>query len=1096
MKLTVLFLLTGLLAICAESYSQAQRINLNMKDAQIVDVFNALEQQSGFYFFYKNDELNVKEKVDAQFQDATIDHILSRLLQGKGLSYKIVDRYIVISPDAAKIINKQQGAKKVQGKITDTSGAPLPGVTVQIKGITQGTVTDTNGDYNLPNVPDHAVLVFSFVGMKTQEIPAAGRTTIHVTMEEEAIGIEEVVAIGYGTMKRKDLTGSVASIKSDDLRAPVLQFYQAIQGRATGVFVSNNQAQPGGNVTVRIRGTNSINGGNEPLYVVDGVIGGGAVNPSDIETIDILKDASSTAIYGSRGANGVIIITTKTGKKGKNTVSFDAYYGIQSVSKKLDLMNAREYAGFVNALDVSKGNTPTYPNIDNLTIDTDWQDQIFHLAPMQDYKISSTGGTDKLNYYISGGYTQQDGVIIESGYNRYNLRLNLDSEVSGWFKIGTRIGVSRVRRNQEQSEIQSEAQTNHPLAIALELPPTISPYDESGNLLTKIIDGQNLGRSNPAQFLKNVDNHNFASVIDGNIFSEFKILKELQFRSTFNLQINDSKTNRFKPSYVYSFDKEYMNTASISTSFTKVWLNENYFTFNKQFDQHKLQVIGGFTAQKTYTESLGASVENFALDDFEYHYLSAASVIGTPSSGLSERSNASFFGRIHYTLKDKYLVTFNSRYDGFSGFGNNKKWGFFPSAAAAWRISEEPFFKNQTLVSNLKLRGSYGISGSEALGPYNSFAQVKSSSIVLGGQKVVAAIPSKMSNANLSWEQTSQLDAGVDASFFDGRVNMVADYYHKKTTDLFLTRPVPQTTGFSSSLQNIGSLKNQGVELGIDALIVNTSLKWNMTFNLSRSWSKVLDLGLDPNENGDQEIILGDVTGNLKLGNMQIIRTGEPFGSFYGYKTNGIWQKDDVSDEYKQFGSVVNAGDFKYIDQNNDKDITDADRVIIGRSQPMFFGGFNNTFNWKNWEASVFMQYAVGMDVLNVSRMVLMNMGTKNNHLKEALNYWTENNTNTTIPRIGYSVSGVIVDQYLEDASFLRISEITIGYSLPRLKLNTLHIERLRFYLTGSNLFTITGYSGYDPEVNIYGSSASMLNMDNGSFPRAKSITVGMNITF
>jgi TonB-dependent starch-binding outer membrane protein SusC len=1105
MKLTVFMILISVASVLAgKTYSQTKTLTFHMENATVKEVLSRIEDQSEFRIMYSGKFVDVDREVSVNVEKKKIETVLDLLFAGTDVGYTVKDRFIIlITPE---LMNEGTLAvlqqRTVSGKVTDSSGQPLPGVTVVLKGTTQGTVTNADGNYSLTNIPDDAILVFSFVGMLTQEVEVGNKISIDVTMTVDAIGIEEVVAIGYGTMKKSDLTGSVSSVKSADLeRVPVLSLDQAIQGRASGVYVSNNNANPGGEVNIRIRGTNSIQGDNEPLYVIDGYVGGNinTVNPSDIESIEILKDASSTAIYGARGANGVVIVTTKSGKQGKNLLNFDMFYGWQSVTKKLDLMGATDYANFINAIDVDRGNDLTYPNLSALEYDTDWQDVILRTAPWQQYTISGSGGTNKLNYYVSGSYVNQQGIVKETGYERYNIRANIDSEISERINFGARLGFSRIdRTRQSGEEVGRQDDTGHPVGRVLSLQPTISAFDENGEMLPTIVNADDILSGNPLFDLENIEQKQFSTNFTGNLFAEIELLKALRFRTSFGFNITDRKQNRYKPSTSYSTTGGYRNSASVASNFSTGWLNENFFSYNTEFGIHTLQLTGGATFQGLDSENSSMAVSDFAIDDFLYHNMAAGSTVSSYDTGMSEWRQVSFFGRVHYTIKNKYLFTVNSRYDGSSKFGKDNKWGYFPSGAIAWRIIEEDFIKELGIFSNLKLRVSYGISGSEALGPYNSLAVMDalSAAYIINDVPVVGYYSSRLPNPDLRWEETSQLDIGLDFGILSGRLNFVADYYNKVTDNLFLNRPLPQTSGVNYIRYNIGSLKNSGFELGMNAVPVSKGgFRWLIDVNVNIQQSEILDLG------DVDELITGELGGGYRnVGSIQIMREGEPLGAFYGYKTDGVWGTDDDITQYTQFGTAVEPGDIKLVnvtdEEGNDPNVNADDRQILGYSQPKFFGGINNTFKYKDFDLSAFFQFVTGTKVLNGLSMHYRNPGSYHNKHVDLNNYWTPDNQNTDIPRAGSIIPELVLDRYLEDGDFLRMREITVGYSIPAKVLNRLNISRLRLYITGTNLFTLTKYTGYDPEVNIAGGDINIINFDNGSYPRSKSVILGLNLSF
>ncbi len=987
--------------------------------------------------------------------------------------------------------------QSVRGKVTDgEKGDPLPGVNVIVKGTTVGTTTDMNGEYVL-NVDNSAsALLYSFIGYATQELAIGSRSVIDVSLMPDFTSLGEVVVIGYGVVEKRDVTGSIASVGAADIaQVPVIGLDQALQGRAPGVFVTNSNANPGGEVNIRIRGTNSIQGNNEPLYVIDGYVGGNinTVNPSDIESIEVLKDASATAIYGARGGNGVVLVTTKKGVKGQTVFNFDAFHGFQQRSNTIDLMGAKDYARFVNALDVDRNEPITFPDIDNLPYNTDWQDMIFRTALWQQYSLSAGGGSENVNYYISGAYTDQDGIMESTDYNRLNVRANIDVKVSKRVNFGMRLGYSRINRTiQQGEEIRNVDSDVGPLVgRSLTLQPTEPAYDADGNLLPSIVDFSNLVRPVPLFELQNVHARTLANSINGNLYAEFEILKGLKFRSTYGFDVMDNKRNRYTPTTVFHNNFGNRGNANISVTNDIGWLNENYLSFDKKMGNNKLQLIGGMTFQAFDRETFGVNANDFAVDDFLYHNLAAAGSSSPPQSDMSAWRQASFFGRAQFSLADKYLFTISGRSDGNSKFGRDNKWGLFPSGAIAWRLSEEEFIKQTNLFTDLKLRVSYGISGSEALGPYRSLASfdTENPTVIFGWEGQVGFAPTRLENRDLRWEKTTQTDIGLDFSILDGRLSFVLDYFYKTTNDLFLNKPVPITTGQRTVQANVGSLRNSGFEFNVDAVAAHGgALTWDVGFNGTFQNSEVLNLG-----DVDQIIFnLGSAH------SMSVMRVGERLGAFFGYNTNGLWRTDDPDlGTYTQFGVTVQPGDVKMVDRNDDGDVNADDREIIGYSQPRFFGGLNNRFGFKNFDLSVFLQYVGGNRIFNRTAATgYYHPRSYANHHVDFNNAWTPDNQDTNIPRIGANLPTDMYDIFLENGQFVRLREVTLGYNLPTTVLDKLGVSRLRLYASGTNLLTFTKYSGYDPEVNYVAGSVTVLNMDSGSYPRARTFILGLNLAF
>ena len=1093
MKIIIFLLALNIVQLSANVFSQNTALIIEGKNLTITQVIEEIERQTDYRFIYRDNFLNAAETVNLAVETENVESVLPGLLEQLNLNYILFENnLIVITPQDSGL---KQGTK-ITGKVTNANGDPLPGVNVVVQGTITGAVTNLDGEYTISVPNDNAVLEFSYVGYLTEEFPVEGKSTINISLVEDIQALDEVVVVGYGTVKKSDLTGSVASVKAEDIeRVPVTGVDQALQGRAAGVQVTKNFSQPGGDISIRVRGITSIQGNTSPLYVIDGLVGGNinTVNPTDIESIEILKDASSTSIYGARGANGVVLVTTKSGSKGTNNITFNSYYGWQKVYNKLDLLNAREFAEISNKINVALGNDPLF-DLSNVPNNTDWQDELYRTAPMQNYNLSAAGGKEELNYFISGSYIQQQGIVPNTNYDRYNLRLNLDSKINDRVQVGTRIGFSRYQRDRLQNEYDSD--DHGPISAAIQLAPTLSPYDENGNLLPEA-ELDEVAIPNPLHFQKYYTDFNYANDIAGTTFANIKISEGLTFKPSINYQLGMWRQNRYKPSNVYDFNLGYRNEADVSTNNTYSWHTDLILNYNKSFNVHTLNLLGGFIATQNGGESINSLVQDFAIDVFEYNLLSAGANIQNVNSGKWEKQELAYIGRVNYSYKSKYLATLNGRYDGSSIFGEDKKWGFFPSASVAWRLSEEPFIQNLGLFHNLKIRGGYGISGSEALGAYASLAKVRSGSSTgynLGTETVVGFIPSALAVPDLQWEETAQLNIGLDASFFGGRLGIVADYYDKETTKLFLDVPLPRTSGVESITKNTGSLNNSGFEISLNTVIFDGTFKWNSDLNFAYQEMEITDLG------SEEEIIHGRVGGNIKLGNIHIMSLGQPLGAFYGFATDGIWQESElvgVETPPTQFGNEVEPGAVKYIDNNNDGNINDDDRQILGYGLPDFFGGWNNTFAYKAFDASVFMQYTMGNDILNVNRWRLMSVNSVDrNKLSDIKDHWTPDNQSNTVPRLGYQEPKVVSDRLLENGSFLRMRELTLGYTLPSNLTSSIRITRLRIYGTITNVFTITEYTGYTPEVNNYGSSLDRFNVDNGSYPSYRTFFIGVNLGF
>ncbi len=1005
----------------------------------------------------------------------------------------------------------------ISGKVISSAGEPLSGVSVTVKGTKRGVATNNSGEFTI-EAAGNAILQVSYVGYEQKEVPVNNQNNLTIVLTEENAQLNQVVVIGYGTVKKSDLTGSVVSVKSEDLKAsPVTSFDQALEGRAAGVQVTQQSGKPGAETSIRIRGTTSINAGNEPLYVVDGMLINSdaadmstgvtlgprisalsSINPNDIESIEILKDASATAIYGSRGANGVVIITTKRGREGRNSISFDTYYGLQEISHKVEVLNAEQFANFVNEAKLNAGATPVYVNPKNLGTGTDWQNELFRRAPMSSYQLSFSGGDEKTKYAISGGYFDQDGIIINSNFKRYTFRTNLDRVMNNWLTVGSNVSYARVT----SSGVLTNAGTIVPgvVTAALLFNPVLPVYDSTvkGGYTYENDRGKTLG--NPIADAKEFNSYTTSSRIIGNVYARVRLSDALEFKTTFGVDAFNDKENSFGPNFLKRTQAS-LGEASIGTVQGMTWLNENTFTYDKTFSQkHHINAVAGFTAQQFQNESLFAYAFEFPDNRTGYHNIAAGLRPQKPSNGESQWSLVSFLGRVNYSFNEKYLFTLTGRADGSSKFAEGHKYGFFPSGAFAWRIKQEDFMQPVDAISDLKLRVSYGVIGNQAIAPYQSLALIGPYSEGVfnssqGSEVYTGLEPLSYVNKNLKWESTRQFDVGIDLGLFKNRLSLTADYYTKLTYDLLLSTPIPTTSGFSTTLLNVGNISNKGFDLQVNSINTTGKFRWNTTLNFSKNKNSVTNL------NTETDIILAGAS---------LLRTGEPIGTFYGYIFDGIFQTDEEAANSPVLigqestspdpASRAKAGDRKYRDINGDGKIDANDRTLLGTAQPDFTWGLNNTFSWNNFDLSIFFQGSQGNKMANFNSYDLLNFTGQNNVLAEAaLNRWTPENHSNKYPRALSSGSldvGIFSSAIVEDASYIRLKTINLGYRIPEQVLGKSGLKSLRLYASATNLFTWTNYSGYDPEANTYGTSTTLIGIDAGGYPQSKIYTLGLNIGF
>ncbi|MDC1105966.1 TonB-dependent receptor [Prolixibacteraceae bacterium] len=973
---------------------------------------------------------------------------------------------------------------QLKGTVYDNTKQPLPGVTVLLDGTNKGTITDFDGNFVLKaeNVQG-AVLSFSFVGFQTEKVPVDGKTSFTITLNESAIALNEVVAVGYGVMRKSDVTGSTAGVKAADVvKANTSSVNEALQGRMSGVAISSNSGAPGGDLKIRIRGANSINGSNDPLVVIDGIIGGSLkeLNPNDIASIEVLKDASSTAIYGSRGANGVILVTTKAGKSGETKVSYNGYMGVQSISKKMDVLDAATYASVVNEKRISEGGSPKYSDdeIDGYLANggTDWQDEIYQTAMMQSHDMSVSGGSEKTRFLVSAQYLDQEGIIKNSNYDRLSYRANLETELSEKLTMTTRISGFQSNSNSYNLNYPNGSISMD----ALSFEPTNPAFDENGEYTESEFSTVN----NPIADYEQLDALSKRDGVDLNVSFAYAITPKLTFKVIGGTSKKSSDSYRYDSKYTYS-GRGNNGKASISNSWNSSWQNTNMLTYIDSFDDHRLNVTFVNEQFGYKSRSNGTTVTDFDVNVGSNDISLGANSIN-PRSSVSESSLMSFLTRVNYSYKDKYLVTAAIRADGSSKFAQNQKWGYFPSASVAWRVKQESFMQDVEAVSNWKLRVSYGVTGNQAISPYQSYAVMNPgvNYPIDGSENSVGIVLDRFDNPNLTWETTSQFNVGTDIGFFEGKVNFSVDYYSKTTTDLLLDVPVPNYSGFKTELRNVGSLSNRGWDLSIGMNLGENDFKWNGTLTASTNKSNIIDIN-------DADNILYD-NGDMNT----ILEPGSPFGNFYGYKYDGVW-KSSEADAAAVYGAV--PGDAKFNDLNSDGKINSDDRQVIGNALPTWQFGFSNNFSYKNWDMSVLFTASIGNEIYNGVDARMMGVANTDATSTDILNRWTPDNEDTDIP--GFSSTNaennayqVESSRFIEDGSFLRLKNLTIGYTFVTKKPKAL-FSSIRVYAQGQNLFTLTKYKGYDPEVSNGGSDKTP-GYDTAPFPMARVGSLGVNISF
>ena len=1034
-----------------------------------------------------------------------------------------------------------QTGGQVTGKVIDAMGE-LPGVSVVIKGTSNGTITDLNGQFTLPNVKSSDVLVFSFIGYKTQEITVGNQKSLSVKMEEDTQTLDEVVVVGYQEVRKGDLTGSVAKANMKDLlSAPVASFDQALGGRIAGVNVSSGEGMPGSTMNITIRGNNSLTQDNTPLYIIDGFpvedpAQAAALNPNDIESTNILKDASATAIYGSRGANGVVVITTKQGKIGKPQISYDGSFGISQVTKTLDMMSGYEFVKLQNEIEPTRtaeryfmdynGKQWTLDDYRNVP-EADWQDAIFRTAWSHNHNLRLTGGTEGVRYNASLSYYNQDGILLETGYERLQARMNTTVKHEK-LTMNLNANFSRSIQDGNSPSSSSFSGMNNLFYSVWGYRPVAYPNGSLDDLRNELIDpgtadDANDYRFNPILDLENTYRKNYTNNLQLNGYVQYEFLPGLKLKVTggwtydnrHNDIFNNSKTRYGGPRSTMGVNAEVRRSERLT------WLNENLLTYQKNWkNRHSLSAMLGTTLQNSDYEYYAYSTRDIPNESLGMAGMSQGT-INTTDSSKSSWAMFSYFGNANYNYKSKYYATFSFRADGSSKFSKKNRYGYFPSASLAWSFTEESFMEQyKKWLSSGKLRLSWGLTGNNRIGEYDRYALLD----MIRSHREVANIPNtvypfdnviesvgvapiSLPNEDLKWETTEQWNLGLDLGFFNERIGFTMDIYRKTTRDLLLNATLPYTSGYVTAMKNIGKVRNQGIELTLNTVNIDKKdFKWSTNFNIAFNKNEVMEL------TEGQTALLSTAQFDQKFNSQPnyIAKVGYPMGMMYGYIYEGTYKYDDFNksgNTYTLKGNVphfsgesnTQPGMPKYRDLNGDGIINSEDRTMIGRGTPIHTGGFTNNFEYKGFDLNIFFQWSYGNDVINANRLFFESGWQKQRELNQYASYanrWTPENPNSDIPAATNSGSNLVISsRVVEDASFLRLKSVTLGYNIPQTFLSKYKISNARVYVAAQNLWTWTSYSGYDPEVSIR-DSALTPGLDFSSYPRALNISFGINLGF
>jgi len=1126
---TMLAMMQWLTVAAANSQSiDSVRVRIELKNETLVNTFHKIEKQTPFRFMYREEQVKHIGNFNLPETNISLSALLQMLLTPNGLDFIEVNNKILIKPAAPQEAESipiqpvlpENPDKIITGKVIDAAtGEPLKDVNVTLKGAVLGTKTDASGNFSI-SVPETAArLVFSFVGYETQEIAIGKQNNIEVMLRVEVKSLDDVLVIGYGTVKRSDLTGSVSSIKGADLaKAAPVDVISGLQGRASGVRVTASEGAPGAGLSILIRGANTF-GDSGPLIVVDGIpgISSRSLNPNDIESIEILKDASSTAIYGSRGANGVVMITTKKGKKGRDQVEYIGNIGHNKVIKKLDVLDAYSFAlmrneGQQTANDLSGTNEPLpfdgemhYNSLTNsyyrapkpeefIGKGSDWQDILFRNSLTHNHTVTISGGSDAGNHLVSINYLSQEGVIIGSKYDKIAFRTNINRNISKWLTIGSNLVISTdrnslVKTNNTNENVFASGVTRS----ALTYPPTISIIDtvtKTASYVPNLI--------NPYVYTTQLFSQNKETYLNTYNYFEANIIKGLKFRQNVGFSLAYGKRDEYIPIVISLADN---GKAQVNISSSNGLLSESILSYDHSLNKHSFGVTVGAVYEKWVSESRNNSVTNFPTDVFLTNNFSAATGIPFIQNGKGESSLASMLGRLNYNFDGRFLATVSFRGDGSSKFSKGNKWAYFPSAALAWVISKENFLRESKVVDELKLRSSYGNTGNQAIGSYQTQNKLIPALYPMGGSLVSGFADNQGAgpgNDDLKWETITQFDLGLDANLLGNRLGLTIDYYYKKTTDLLQSIVIPGSTGFLTKLVNSGSIQNRGLEIQLSgAPVRNGIFSWDVTATVSFNKNKILSLTEGVTEQFARAL-------DHRANNVPFIqKVGYPIGTLYGRVEQGIYRNEAEVRALPENANLPDAavkaliGEIHYADLNGDGLLNDLDRTIIGDVNPKYFFGLNNDFRYKRFDVNLFINGVVGGDIINMNNSFINDIGAMYNTTREVYeNRWTpENWEHATAPKswVTYTRNFYTTRRFFESGSYIRLRNVVLGYTVGVKKLNA--IQKLRVYASATNILTISKYKGFDPDVNAFGGSTRS-GVDYSSYPTSKTVNLGVQVIF
>lgn len=1083
MKLTTALLLFACLQVSAKGWSQ-DRITLKMSDTELRKVLFAIEKKSNYRFLFSEEAIKGKPRVNVDVVEAPVTEVLDKILGEAGIGYKIMTNNLVVLKEASGTIAVEIQEARITGKVTSATGEALAGVSVSVKGSRAGTTTDGNGNFSI-TVPDGATLVFSSVGYDTKEEVVGSRTTLDVSLSMSTRTIDQVVVVGYGSARRRDLTGSVSTIKGSDIASqPVQTATQAIQGKVAGVQIITSGA-PNALPTVRVRGTGTMLGGADPLYVVDGVITEDIrnINSADILTMDILKDASATAIYGMRAANGVLLITTKKGRSGKMTINYDATVGIREAANLVNMAGPQQYAGYLNEASVYYDTGDSLINAAKLAggYHTDWFDVILRRGMMQNHNVSLSGGSDKITYFFSAGYMNEQGIIEKNKFNRFTLRSNNEYRITSKLKLNTLVSYSRADLNDVDNGVLNNAYKAAPY-VPSKLGGLYGNTSAAGNI------------ANPILQLDKKFNEGIGNRVQGTFSLDYKPITWLTLRSSMGIDLDFFKNTQY--SYRFLSDantfidpggnqQQGNSVLSITSNDATKWVWDNTATFDKTYDRHKINFLVGMTAEQYKFNSLAGTRRDVA-ENKDQWYLNAGTTTGATNNGSGDKwARNSFLGRLSYAYDNRFLVTATMRADGTSRFGLDNRWGYFPSVGLGWNLSSESFMKDQTIFDNLKVRASFGRVGNDRI-PTSLYYSLATINVpyYFNGSEFLGISFNSLNDRNVQWEVTDELDLGVDFTILDNRLSGELDYYNKKTKDALIFVNIPAILGDADNryITNAASFENKGVEVSLNwADKIGSEWKYNIGGNVAFNKNQIVGL------NGGQALFDGSISGQS---NVTKSDNGQPIGSFYTWTVTGILQNDAEVASSGQSGAKV--GDFKYLDVDKNGTINELDREYQGSYIPKVTYGVNGGASFKSFDLTFNTYGTAGSKIYNGKKATRGAFAATDNVETDVVkNRWTPDNPSNTEPRANLK-QWPASSYFIENGDFFRLNNLTIGYTLPSASLTRYKLSALRVYVTAQNLFTITGYSGFTPELQ----SSSPLNggIELNSYPTTRTFAIGLSI--